>query len=152
MLLAGGIYFHQTAVIEEEVEGDDGEPTIKRKTTGGDPDCFKLFLERAWQLAATNRGVGMVMSSGLHGAQGCTGRRRLLFGRSKLRALVKFDNEMRVFPGVHNQFKFDLVVFEKGGPTQRVARRSSAAKPKTPCSSSVPTGTTCDFPLMMFVG
>ena len=46
-----GIYAHQTAVIEEEVEGDDGEPVVKRKTTGGDPDCFKFFLERAWQLA-----------------------------------------------------------------------------------------------------
>ena len=26
---------------------------------------------------------------------------------------------MRVFPGVHNQFKFDLVVFDKGGVTDR---------------------------------
>ena len=51
VLLKGGIYAHQTAEVEEEVEGDDGEVTIKRKTTGGDPDLFKFFLERAWQLA-----------------------------------------------------------------------------------------------------
>ena len=28
---------------------------IKRKTTGGDPDLFKFFLERAWQLAGEGR-------------------------------------------------------------------------------------------------
>ena len=50
-----GIYAHQTAEVEEEVEGDDGEITIKKKTTGGDPDLFKFFLERAWQLAAERR-------------------------------------------------------------------------------------------------
>ena len=47
-----GIYAHQTAEVEEEVEGDDGEITVKRKTTGGDPDLFKFFLERAWQLVS----------------------------------------------------------------------------------------------------
>jgi hypothetical protein len=117
VLLGGGIYFHQTATVEEEVEGDDGDPVIKKKTTGGDPDCFKLFLERAWQLVSVGRTVGMVMSSSLHNAQGCTGLRRLLLDHCKWKAIVKFDNEMRVFAGVHNQFKFDLVVFEKGGPT-----------------------------------
>ena len=117
VLLKGGIYDHQTAEVEEEVEGDDGEVTVKRKTTGGDPDLFKFFLERAWQIVGEGRTVGMVMSSGLHQAQGSTGLRRLMLDRCRLRTLVKFDNEMRVFPGVHNQFKFDLVVFEKGGAT-----------------------------------
>ena len=117
MLLKGGIYAHQTAEVEEEVEGDDGEVTVKRKTTGGDPDLFKFFLERAWQLVGEGQTVGMVMSSGLHQAQGSTGLRRLMLDECRLRTLVKFDNEMRVFPGVHNQFKFDLVVFDKGGST-----------------------------------
>ena len=40
-----------------------------------------------------------------------------MLDQCRLRTLVKFDNEMRVFPGVHNQFKFDLVVFDKGGVT-----------------------------------
>lgn len=118
VLLKGGIYAHQTAEIEEEVEGDDGEITIKRKTTGGDPDLFRFFLERAWQLTGEGQTVGMVMSSGLHQGHGSTGLRRLMLDRCRLRTLVKFDNEMRVFPGVHNQFKFDLVVFNKGGSTE----------------------------------
>ena len=117
VLLKSGIYEHQTAEVEEEIEGDDGEITVKRKTTGGDPDLFKIFLERAWQLVGEGQTVGMVMSSGLHQAQGSTGLRRLMLERCRLKTLVKFDNEMRVFPGVHNQFKFDLVVFDKGGVT-----------------------------------
>jgi len=117
VLLKGGIYVHQTAEVEEEVEGEEGAVTVKRKMTGGDPDLFKIFLERAWQLAGEGQTVGMVMSSGLHQAQGSTGLRRLILDQCRLRALVKFDNEMRVFPGVHNQFKFDLVVFQKGGST-----------------------------------
>jgi hypothetical protein len=117
-LLYGGIYSHQMAIVEEEVDGDDGEITLKRKTTGGDPDCFKFFLERAWQLVAREQVVGMVMSSGLHSGQGCTGLRRLLLNECRLLALIKFDNERKVFPGVHNQFKFDLVVFHKGGTTE----------------------------------
>ncbi len=117
VLVRGGIYEHQTAEIEEEFEGPDGEITIKKKTTGGDPDLFKFFLERAWQLVGDGQTVGMVMSSGLHQAQGSTGLRRLMLDECRLRTLVKFDNEMRVFPGVHNQFKFDLVVFDKGGVT-----------------------------------
>jgi hypothetical protein len=122
VLLKGGIYAHQTAEIEEEgeseSEGDDGEIAFKKKTTGGDPDLFKFFLERAWQLVGDDQTVGMVMSSGLHQAQGSTGLRRLMLYGCRLRTLVKFDNEMRVFPGVHNQFKFDLVVFNKGGRTE----------------------------------
>lgn len=116
----GGIYHHQTAIVEEEVEGEDGEPVIKHKTTGGDPDLYKFFLERSWQLLAPDRMVGMVMSSSLHNGQGATGLRRLLTNQCRLHALVKFDNELRVFPGVHNQFKFDIVVSQNGGSTQEI--------------------------------
>ena len=117
-LLDGGIYQHQTAVVEEEVEGDDGEPIVKSKTTGGDPDCFKFFLERAWQLTASGRTVGLVMSSSLHNAQGCTGLRRLLLDRCSLRVLCNFDNERKIFPGIDNRQDFDILVFERGGVTK----------------------------------
>ena len=46
VLLKSGIYEHQTAEVEEEIEGDDGEITVKRKTTGGDPDLFKIWFFR----------------------------------------------------------------------------------------------------------
>jgi hypothetical protein len=117
VLLKGGIYAHQTAAVEEEVEGDDGEVTIKRKTTGGDPDLFKFFLERAWQLAQDDGSVGLVMSNSIHIAQGATGLRRLLLDRNRLRLLCNFDNERKLFPGIDNRQDFDLIVFDKGGTT-----------------------------------
>ncbi len=106
LLLKGGIYAHQTAEVEEESEGEDGEITIKKKTTGGDPDLFKFFLERAWQFAGDGQTVGMVMSSGLHisprvrpaCADCCsndTGSRRS----------CNFDNEMRAIPGCSQPVK-----------------------------------------------
>ena len=119
-LLGGKIYAHQTAIVEEDTEGEDGEPAVKRTTTGGDPDLFKFFLERSWQLTAPGCMVGMVMSGSLHNAQGWTGLRRLIIDQCQVRSLVKFDNEMRVFPGVNNMFKFDLVVFQKGRTTTEI--------------------------------
>lgn len=117
VLLKSGIYEHQTAEVEEETEGEDGEITVKKKTTGGDPDLFKIFLERAWQLVGEGQTVGVVMSGSLHQSQGSTGLRRLMLERCRLRLLVKFDNELGVFPGVHHQFKSDLVVLDKGSVT-----------------------------------
>jgi hypothetical protein len=118
VLLKGGIYAHQTAEVEEEVEGDDGEATVKRKTTGGDPDLFKLFLERAWRLAQEDGAVGVVMSNSLHIAQGATGLRKLLLERNRLRLLCNFDNERKLFPGIDNRQDFDLIIFDKGGVTE----------------------------------
>ena len=118
VLLKSGIFEHQTAEVEEEIEGDDGEITVKRKTTGGDPDLFKFFLERAWQLAQDGGTVGLVMSNSIHIAQGATGLRRLLLDRNRLRLVCNFDNERKLFPGIDNRQDFDLVVFDKGGSTE----------------------------------
>jgi hypothetical protein len=118
VLLKGGIYAHQTAEIDEEAEGDNGEVTIKKKTTGGDPDLFKFFLERAWQLAQDDGTAGVVMSNSVHISQGATGLRRLLLDHNRLRLICNFDNERKVFPGIHNRQDFDLIVFDKGGVTE----------------------------------
>jgi hypothetical protein len=118
-LLDGGIYSHQTATVEEETEGEDGETVVKKKTTGGDPDCYKIFLERAWQLIAIDRTVGLVLSSSIHSAQGCTGLRRLFLEQCRLRILCNFDNERKIFPGIDNRQDFDILVFDKGGATTR---------------------------------
>lgn len=120
ILIDGGIYTHQIAEYEELVVDDDGEVAIKKKRTSGHPDCFKFFLERAWQLAAESRTVGMVMSSSLHNGQGSTGLRRLLIDRCQLRILCNFDNERRIFPGIDNRQDFDIIVFDKGGTTNQV--------------------------------
>ena len=91
----------------------------------------------------------MVMSSGLHHAQGATGLRRLMLDRCRLRTLVKFDNEMRSLPRRPQSSGFDLIIFDKGGATEtfdaaffsresRDASRTFRA-PEVPCGWSPPT-------------
>jgi len=104
--------------LRKRSKGTDGEPSIKRKTTGWRPRLFKLFLERAWQLASNGHTVGIVMSSSLHNGQGTTGLRRLMLDECQLRILCNFDNERKIFPGIDNRQDFDIVVFSKGEQTE----------------------------------
>jgi hypothetical protein len=91
--------------------------TVNGRRTGGDPDLFKFFVERSHQILRPGGAAGLVVPSGLHSSQGATGLRRLLLDESRVQVLCKFDNERKVFPGTDHRFKFDLVVFRKGGPS-----------------------------------
>lgn len=104
-LLEGGLYHHQIAIVED-------------KKTGGDPDTFKFFLERAWQLLREGGRAGIIMPLGIQGSLGTTGLRRLLLDHCQLAVLCKLDNERYIFPGVFHGQKFDLVAFSKGGRTE----------------------------------
>lgn len=106
-LLHGGLYHHQIA----EVEG---------KKTGGDPDSFKFFAERAYQLLRNGGRAGIIVPLGLQVSLGCTGLRRLLLDSCLLSVLCKLDNERLIFRGVFHGQKFDLIVFEKGGRTDEI--------------------------------
>lgn len=103
-LLSETIYTHQTAIVEG-------------KKTGGDPDCFKFFLERAFHLLRHKGRAGLIVPLGLQSSQGCTALRRMLLDECSLESLCKLDNERMIFPGVFHGQKFDMVVFAKGGPT-----------------------------------
>jgi hypothetical protein len=107
VLLDTGIYHHQVA----EVEG---------KKTGGDPDTFKFFTERAYQLLRSGGRAGIIVPLGLQSSLGSTGLRRLLLDRCHLSILVKLDNERLIFPSAFHGQKFDLIVFAKGGRTQLI--------------------------------
>ena len=106
LLLEGGLYHHQIAVVEG-------------KKTGGDPDTFKFFTERAWQLLRDDGRAGIILPLGIQGSLGTTALRRLLLDHCQLQALIKLDNERFIFPGVFHGQKFDLLVFAKGGHSER---------------------------------
>ena len=78
VLLKSGIYEHQTAEVEEEIEGDDGEITVKKKTHGRRSRPIQVLPRTGLAVRGRGQTVGMVMSSGLHQAQGSTGLRRLM--------------------------------------------------------------------------
>ena len=91
---------------------------IDGKQTGGDPDMFKFFTERAYQLLSPNGYAGIILPHGIQSAIGCTALRRLLLDQCRLHILCKLDNERRIFSGVFHGQKFDLLIFEKGNTTE----------------------------------
>jgi hypothetical protein len=99
-LTKGGIYAYQVV----EVNGEK---------TGGDPDLFKLFLERFHQLSRQGGRVAVLMPAGLYALEGVTGLRQLLFSRARVEAIYSFENWGKRFFQIHASFKFLTLVFEK---------------------------------------
>ena len=100
-LVKGGIYDYQVV----EVNGEK---------TGGDPDLFKLFLERFCQVSRPGGRVGVLMPAGLYALEGVTGLRQLLFSQTRIEAMYSFENAFeRFFPSVDSRTKFLTIVFEK---------------------------------------
>ena len=101
-LKKGGDYrFHDWAV--------DG------KTTGGDPDAFKFFIERAWRLVRDGGRVGFVVPSAIYNNEGCTDLRHLLLKEAQVERFYAFENRRKIFP-IDSRYKFVSLVFQKGKP------------------------------------
>ena len=84
----------------------------------GHPNRFQLFVERAFHLTKRRGRIGLVVPWGLFNDMGCTGLRRLLFGRADTDTIVGFDNARAVFP-IHRSVRFALVTLTTEGPTSR---------------------------------
>lgn len=85
------------------------------KSTGGDPDAFKFFVERAWQLVREGGRVGFVVPSAIYNNEGCTGLRHLLLEHAIVERFYAFENRKKIFP-IHSSYKFVNLVFRKGSP------------------------------------
>jgi hypothetical protein len=90
--------------------------TVDGKRTGGHPDTFKYFMERAWLLSCQGGFAGLVVPAAFTSGDGTTGLRHLVFERSRLHSLFVFENRRRLFP-IDSRFKFETIVFERGGHT-----------------------------------
>ncbi|TNF32978.1 MAG: hypothetical protein EP329_08850 [Deltaproteobacteria bacterium] len=100
-----GVYRHQVAQI-------DG------KKTGGDPDTFRYFVERALQACAAGGRVGLVTPSTLWQAEGCTGLRRFLLGAQAVEELFVFENYRKWAFAIDSRFKFTTFVVRCEAPTR----------------------------------
>jgi len=89
--------------------------TIEGKSTGGDPDLFKFFIERAWKLAARDGRVGFVVPSAIYNNEGCTGLRHLLLEEASVERFYAFENRKKIFP-IDSRYKFVSLVFRKTRP------------------------------------
>jgi hypothetical protein len=85
------------------------------RATGGDPDAFKFFVERAWQLVWEGGRVGFVVPSAIYNNEGCTGLRHLLLEHAQVERFYAFENRRKVFP-IDSRYKFVSLVFRKGKP------------------------------------
>lgn len=88
---------------------------VDGKTTGGDPDAFKFFVERAWQLVREGGRVGFVVPSAIYNNEGCTGLRHLLLMEVQVERFYAFENRRKIFP-IHSSYKLVSLVFRKGKP------------------------------------
>ncbi|MBI5635636.1 N-6 DNA methylase, partial [Candidatus Micrarchaeota archaeon] len=89
------------------------------KKKSGDLDLYKIFTERAYQLAKDGGQVGFVVPSGIYTDLGAKGLRGMLFDKCKLKTLYSFENRGHaIFPAVHASYKPILITFEKGGKTK----------------------------------
>jgi len=88
---------------------------VDGKATGGDPDAFKFFVERAWQLVREGGRVGFVVPSAIYNNEGCTGLRHLLLEEAQVERFYAFENRKKIFP-IHSSYKFVSLVFRKGKP------------------------------------
>jgi hypothetical protein len=88
---------------------------VDGKATGGDPDAFKFFVERAWQLVREGGRVGFVVPSAIYNNEGCTGLRHLLLEHAQVERFYAFENRRKVFP-IDSRYKFVSLVFRKGEP------------------------------------
>jgi hypothetical protein len=85
------------------------------KSTGGDADLYKYFMERAFQLVSPNGRIGLVVPSAFHRSEGATGIRKLYFDNGGFEHFNEFENRKRLFP-IHPMFRFVLLVYERGAP------------------------------------
>jgi hypothetical protein len=101
--LADRLFRHQTV-------------SIGRDPTAGNQDTYRLFAERAVQLAGPNGAIGLLLPSAFHANEGSTGVRRLYLDHTRWEACLSFENRRKLFD-IDSRFKFALVLARRPGPT-----------------------------------
>lgn len=98
-----GVYSHQSMRI-------DG------KRTGGDPDLFRYFVERAVHACRRGGRVGQIVPSTLWQAEGCSALRYLLFDATSCDELFVFENYRKWAFQIDSRFKFTAFVTTRTPP------------------------------------
>ena len=102
---------------------------IYTATSGGHPNLFQLFVERAVRLARPGGRVGLVLPSGLATDRGCAGLRRLLLERCDTETIVGLDNVSAIFP-IHRSVRFLALTTTTGARTRQVRCRFGVRHPE----------------------
>jgi hypothetical protein len=92
---------------------------VNGKKAGSDTNLYKLFTEQCFNLLRPGGQCGIVIPSGIYTDLGTKQLREMLFSNTQLTGLFCFENRKEIFEGVHRNFKFIVLTFEKGGTTTR---------------------------------
>ncbi|QUS62573.1 Eco57I restriction-modification methylase domain-containing protein [Synechocystis sp. PCC 7338] len=92
---------------------------VNGKKAGTDINLYKLFLERCYHLLQNSGRCGIIIPSGIYTDLGTKQLREMLFSQTKIDTLFGLSNEKFIFESVHHAFKFALISFEKGKPTEK---------------------------------
>lgn len=85
---------------------------IDGKTTGGDPDLYKYFMERAFHLVKPTGRIGLVVPASFHHTQGASGIRQLYLKNGVFEVFNSFENRKRFFP-IHGMFRFVIFAYQR---------------------------------------
>lgn len=85
---------------------------VAGRRTGGDPDLFKFFVERAAQHLRVGGRFGYLVPSAIYNTDGCTGIRHLLLDRMRVLSFFGFENRRKIFD-IDSRYKFVCLTVEK---------------------------------------
>lgn len=86
---------------------------VNGRSTGGDADLYKYFMERAFQLLSPSGRIGLIVPAAFHRSEGATGVRHLYWENGTFEQFLEFENRKRLFP-IHTMFKFLLMTYQRG--------------------------------------
>ena len=78
--------------------------------TGGDPDLYKYFVERFFQVLSGDGRLGIVIPGVIWQSEGCTGLRSMLFEKKTIDELFVFENYRKWAFNIDSRFKFSTIV------------------------------------------
>ncbi len=88
---------------------------INGRSTGGDPDLFKFFVERAAGVLKSGGRLGYLVPSAVYNNEGCTGLRHLLLEEMRIARFFGFENRKKIF-AIDSRYKFVCLAAEKAPP------------------------------------
>ncbi|MFL6254509.1 MAG: Eco57I restriction-modification methylase domain-containing protein, partial [Pyrinomonadaceae bacterium] len=86
---------------------------VNGRSTGGDADLYKYFMERTFQLLSPSGRIGLIVPAAFHRSEGAAGIRHLYWDNGTFEQFLEFENRKRLFP-IHPMFKFLLMAYQRG--------------------------------------
>ena len=92
---------------------------INGKNAGSKINLYNLFIEQCFNLLRKKGRCGIIVQGGIYTDLSTKQLREMLFTEGKIDTLFGFSNEKFIFENVHHAQKFCVLVFEKGGSTEK---------------------------------